>query len=80
MKFVEFHVYSHPCGHMDFKGEATSVRNIMITGKRKDRAMERDFGEWKMKKAGEKSKRLKGEEIRRPSRRVCGKWERQWQR
>lgn len=64
-KFVEFHVCSHPCGRGDFKGEATSARSIMLTGKRKDRAMGRVVKEWKMKKAGEKRRRLKGEEIRR---------------
>lgn len=79
MKFVEFHVYSHPCGHGDFKGKATSARSIMFTGKRKNRAIGRDLKEWKMKKAGEKSKRLKKEEIRRQSRRDCRKWERQRQ-
>lgn len=75
MKSVKFRIYSHPCGCGDFKGEATSARSIMLTGKRKDRAMGRDLKEWKMKKAGEKSKRLKKEEIRRQSRRDCQKWE-----
>lgn len=42
--------------------------------------MGRDLKEWKMKKAGKKSKRLKKEEIRRQSRRDCRKWERQRQR